>query len=70
MMKYSLGPINRVLLAGGETLLFRLAFWAKETGFDVRVISAPRHAKESITENGAGSLKKIFLGIRIGNGAA
>ncbi len=55
-MKYSLGPINRVLLLGGGTLLFRLAVWAKETGFDVRVITAPRHAKESITENGAGSL--------------
>ena len=55
MMKHSLGPIDRVLLIGGGTLLFRLAVWAKETGFNVRVITSPRHAKESMSEIGTAS---------------
>ena len=56
MTKYSLGPIDRVLLIGGGRLLFRLAVWARESGFQVRVITAPRHAKEAIGETDSASL--------------
>jgi methionyl-tRNA formyltransferase len=37
----------------GGNLLFRVAVWAKKSGFQIRVITAPRHAKEAI--DGAGS---------------
>lgn len=53
MANYEMGPIDRVLLIGGGKLLFRLAVWAREAGFRIRVITAPRHAKEGV--DGAGS---------------
>lgn len=56
MAKYSFGPFNRVLLIGGGKLLFRLAVWAKESGFRVSVITAPRHAMEFVDEAGLNPL--------------
>ncbi len=51
-----IGPIDRVLLIGGGKLLFRLATWARDSGFCIRVITAPRHAKEIIDEATSDSL--------------
>lgn len=48
MANYELGPFNRVLLLGGGALLVRLALWAREAGYSVRVITAPRHAAEMV----------------------
>lgn len=56
MTEYSLGPFKRVLLIGGGRLLFRLAVWAKGSGFQINVITAPRHASELIDEIGSNSL--------------
>lgn len=60
MTKYSLGPFDRVLLIGGGKLLFRLAVWAKASGFQIRVITAPRHAKQLLDEAGSSSLLKAL----------
>lgn len=51
-----MGPIDRLLLIGGGKLLFRLAVWAKNSGFQVRVLTAPRHAKEVVDGVGPASL--------------
>lgn len=45
---YEIGPYKRILLLGGGELLLRLAKWAKESGFDIAVVTAPRHASETI----------------------
>lgn len=45
-MNYELGPINKIILVGGGKLLLSLAVWARDFGFDVKVITAPRHASE------------------------
>ena len=45
-----LGPVDGVVLLGGGTLLRELVIWARREGFDVRVITAPRHANEAAGE--------------------
>ncbi len=47
MHKLTVGPFRRLLLFGGGELLVRLAEWGKQYGFDVGVITSPRHAAES-----------------------
>lgn len=55
-----IGPINRVLLIGGGTLLYRLATWARNSGFRLNVITAPRHAIEKVDEAAPVSLQKAL----------
>lgn len=44
----TIGPLRKLLLFGGGELLVDLAVWAKQYGFDVGVITSPRHASEAL----------------------
>lgn len=41
-----IGPISGLILLGGGQLLRRLTLWSKEKNLPVKVLTAPRHAKE------------------------
>lgn len=60
MSIYEMGPIDRVLLIGGGKLLVRLAMWARDSGFLIRVITAPRHAKEVLDGASPASLQEAL----------
>jgi methionyl-tRNA formyltransferase len=65
-MNDSLEVINRVLLLGGGNLLFRLAEWSKMKGFEVLVITSPRHAQEIVDDLGVNLKDKVEnAGIKI-----
>jgi methionyl-tRNA formyltransferase len=44
----TVGPFRRLLLLGGGELLVDLAVWARQHGFDVGVITSPRHAADPL----------------------
>jgi len=57
-----IGPISGLVLLGGGQLLRQLALWSKEKNIPVKVITAPRHAKEK--ENGC-TLENFLIEYRI-----
>ncbi|MBF0368149.1 MAG: hypothetical protein HQL52_01725 [Magnetococcales bacterium] len=50
MATLSLPPCKRLLLLGGGGMVLRLARWGLEVGFEVQVITAPRHAQSPVAE--------------------
>jgi methionyl-tRNA formyltransferase len=46
MHKY--GPIDNIVLLGGGTILRQLCLWATSEGAPIKIVTAPRHAEETI----------------------
>lgn len=50
-MNIKIGPVDNVVLLGGGKLLSEIAVYAKKQGFNVLVLTAPRHAVEKINND-------------------
>lgn len=57
-----IGPISGLILLGGGQLLRQLALWSKKRNIPVKVVTAPRHAKE---EEKGWTLEQFLIEYRI-----